>query len=299
MSGSKGGTAYSGLKKGTSPWDNMSASIEAANARSSGGAACVAFYVEHGESDHNAGTSRAAYTANLVEWQYDVAAKCRTAARGGDPPLFIAQFSSWTATGLTGHATTSLIPLAVYDAARANSSTVKIVGPHYYLTHAADGIHMTSTESRRMGAMAGKAIAAGSAWQPLWPRLSSPVERTTNVITVYLYTPVPPLVVDTTNVTGVSETTRGFEYTDDSSPPSITAVDCSAACSGNTCSCQITLSGTPTGANKKLRYAYTGTDNAAGGPTSGPRGNIRDSDTATWQGANLYNWLVHFEESVP
>jgi hypothetical protein len=300
VSGSKGGAAYTSIKKGTSPFDNLAASIEAANSRSVGGASCTAIYMEHGESDHQSLTTRSQYTANLVEFHSDVAAKCRTAARGGEPPLFIAQFSSWTASILANHGATSLIPMAVYDAARQNYRKVALIGPHYQWTHAADGVHMTAASSRAMGALAGKAIAYGSGWQPLWPRLDgTAVSRTTNVITVYLYTPVPPLVVDTTNITGVSASTRGFEYTDDSSPPAISSVDCSAACSGNICSCAITLASTPTGANKKLRYAYTGTDTNSGGPTSGPRGNIRDSDTATWQGANLYNWLVHFEETVP
>lgn len=296
VSGSKNASVYTAIKRGTVPFENMERMLESASARA--GHKCIASVLIHGESDHAAGTSRAQYTANVVEFQSDIRAKCNAVGSGSGVPMFVSQMSSWTDDWYAGTNTTSVIPLAVYDAARQNSGTVVLVQPFYNWTHAADGLHLTNTSSRSMGAKFGQAIAFGPSWQPLWPRLSSPVERTTNVITVYLYTPFPPLVVDTTNITGVSATTRGFEYTDDSSPPSITAVDCSAACSGNTCSCQITLSGTPTGANKKLRYAYTGTDNNAGGPTSGPRGNIRDSDTATWQGAALYNWLVHFEESV-
>lgn len=299
VTGVMGGALYSQVKKGTQPWTNMEVSLESAGARL--GFPCAGLYVEHGESDHQNLTSRAQYAVNLSEWQTDFQNECNasTPTRNVTAPLFIAQFSSWTAGILINHATTSPIPMAVYDAARAYPERIKLIGPHYYITHGGDGVHPANTNRRTMGAMAGKAMAVGPTWQPLWPRLTSPVSRSTNVITVYLYTPVPPLVVDTTNITGVSATTRGFEYTDDSSPPSITAVDCSAACSGNTCSCQITLSGTPTGANKKLRYAYTGVDGNFGGPSTGPRGNIRDSDTATWQGANLYNWLVHFEEAVP
>lgn len=296
--GAAGGAVYTSIKKGTTqPWLHMSAMVEAASARLR--EKCVASVLIHGESDHGAGTTRATYKANIFELQTDLATKCRDVGSiVYDTPMYVDQFSSWTSSFFAGTNTTSVIPLAVYDAARERPGRVIMVQPHYWAAHGAD-VHFTNAGSRSVGAKIGQVIAHGPTWQPLWPRLSSPVERTTNVITVHLHTPFPPLVVDTTNVTGVSETTRGFEYTDDSGPPSITAVDCSAACSGNTCSCQITLSGTPTGANKKLRYAYTGVDNAAGGPTSGPRGNIRDSDTATWQGANLYNWLVHFEENVP
>lgn len=296
VTGANGGSAYTAIKSGTNTFLAMERMMESAAARN--GDRCLASVLIHGETDHINGTTRQTYAANILEMQSDIKAKCaRIGSAGQQVPIFVSQMSSWTDDNNPGTSTTSAIPMAVYDAARA-SGDCRLVQPFYNWTHAADGIHLTNTSSRAMGAKFGQAIAFGPSWQPLWPRLDSPVERTANVITVYLHTPFPPLVVDTTNVTGVSATTRGFEYTDDSSPPSITEVDCSAACSGNTCSCQITLASTPTGANKKLRYAYTGTDNAAGGPTSGPRGNIRDSDTATWQGAALYNWLVHFEEPV-
>lgn len=295
--GAKGSSAYTAIKSGTAPYIQLERMMEAAAARD--GDKCAAFVLIHGEDDHAAGTTRTQYAANIVEFRTDLMAKCRAIGSGGELPTYVTQFSSWTDDNFTGTNTTSVIPLADYDAARANMGRIFLVQPFYNWTHAADGVHLSNTSSRAMGAKIGQAMAAGPAWQPLWPRINSPVSRTTNVITLYLYTPFPPLVVDTTTITGVSATTRGFEYTDDSSPPSITAVDCSAACNGNICSCQITLSGTPTGANKKLRYAYTGTDNQPGGPTTGPRGNIRDSDTASWQGTNLYNWLVHFEETVP
>jgi hypothetical protein len=61
----------------------------------------------------------------------------------------------------------------------------------------------------------------------------------------------------------------------------------------------ITLAATPTGANKRLRYAYTGVPGNAAGPTSGPRGNLRDSDaTPSLYGNPLYNWCVHFDKPV-
>ena len=53
-------------------------------------------------------------------------------------------------------------------------------------------------------------------------------------------------------------------------------------------------------ANRRLRYAFTGIANARGGPTSGPRGNLRDSDaTPSRNGYALYNWCIHFDEAVP
>jgi hypothetical protein len=61
----------------------------------------------------------------------------------------------------------------------------------------------------------------------------------------------------------------------------------------------ITLSATP-GANGHLRYAFTGISGALGGPTTGPRGNLRDSDaTPSRDGFKLYNWCVHFDMPAP
>jgi hypothetical protein len=62
----------------------------------------------------------------------------------------------------------------------------------------------------------------------------------------------------------------------------------------------VTLASTPTGASRRIRYAYTGTSGNAAGPTTGMRGNLRDSDTTTCgSGTVLRNWSVHFEEAVP
>ena len=87
----------------------------------------------------------------------------------------------------------------------------------------------------------------------------------------------------------------GFAYTDDSAtPPTIQQV----ALDGPT-SVKITLSAPPVGQNRKLSYAFTGTVNAKAGATTGPRGNLRDSDaTPSRNGYALYNWGVHFESKL-
>lgn len=298
ISGSRGGTAAASMLPGSLPFIWMERQMEAAGVR--GGRLGAVHFKGH-EADDAAATTRAQITANLVTLRDAINAKANacTRARGNSALVFITQNSNWTKAVPRAAAKAAL---AEYDAARNDPAGFKIAGPSYQYAYDTAGIHMTGASYRAMGATAGKARFYNAAWQPLWPRLSSPVERAANVITVYLYTPVPPLVVDTTNVTGVSATTRGFEYTCGSSPPAISGVDCSAACIGTTCSCAITLATTP-GApcltDDKVSYAITGTSGNNAGPTSGPRGNIRDSDTATWQGAALYNWLVHFEEDVP
>ena len=48
-----------------------------------------------------------------------------------------------------------------------------------------------------------------------------------------------------------------------------------------------------------VRYAYTGAPGAVAGATTGPRGNLRDSDaTPSLYGYALYNWAIHFEIAV-
>lgn len=298
ISGSRGGTAASSMLSGSLPFIWMERQMEAAGVR---GGQLGAIHFKGHENDDVAATTRAQITANLVTMRNSINAKANavTRARGNNAVMFITQNSNWTKTVPRAAAKAAL---AEYDAARADPSGIKLTGPSYQYAYDTAGLHMTAASYRAMGATAGKARFYNTAWQPLWPRLSSPVSRNGAVITVYLYTPTPPLVVDTTTVTGVSASTRGFEYTCGSSPPAISSVDCSAACSGNVCSCDITLASTPGApclADDTIGYAITGTSGNNAGPTSGARGNIRDSDTATWQGANLHNWLVHLEESVP
>jgi len=117
-----------------------------------------------------------------------------------------------------------------------------------------------------------KVVVDGQEWKPLKP---ATITRAGAVLTIKFAVPTPPLVFDTTLVSNPGN--YGFEYTDDSgSPPAINSV---AVTESDTVT--ITLSTTPTGTNKRLRYAYTGVPGNPGGPTTGPRGNLRDSDATT------------------
>jgi hypothetical protein len=109
-----------------------------------------------------------------------------------------------------------------------------------------------------------------------------------------MFVPAPPLVIDTTLVTDPGK--NGFEWKDDGpATPTIASV---AVTGPDTV--VITLSAVPVGANHRLRYAFTGVSGALGGPTSGPRGNLRDSDaTPSAEGYKLYNWCVHFDAPAP
>ena len=62
---------------------------------------------------------------------------------------------------------------------------------------------------------------------------------------------------------------------------------------------RLRLSKIPTAGHKRLRYGYTSDLFVGGGPTTGPRGCLRDSDPApSLYGHSLYNWCVHFDKPV-
>jgi hypothetical protein len=289
-----GGIAYSGLKKGTTAYANGMAQTQAAfNLAQASGKSYVVRGVTnvHGETDHVLGNED--YASNLAEWQANYETDVQAIDGQTDPvPMFHTQMSSWPKLGAP---TTSLIPIAQLAASIASGGKIILVGPKYHLPYALDGVHLTNEGYRHMGEDYAKAyrrtILEGKPWEPLRP---ISVTRTGAVITVKFLVPVPPLVFDDQLVTDPGD--KGFEFDQDGSDvPAIADV---ALTGPDTVT--ITLAAEPTGQNQRIQYAYTGTAGAAGGPTTGPRGILRDSDaTVSPNGYSLFNWCVHFDEPVP
>ncbi len=287
------GQPYAVLRKGTTAYANGMAQVTAGAmlaAAASETYTVRAVTVIHGESDHNGGNQN--YDQNLLEWQSDYEADVQAITGQTAPvPMFTDQMSSFTALG----STTSTIPLQQLAAAAARPDRIFVVAPKYMLAYVPDGVHLTGDGERMLGEYYAKAwrrvLVDGEPWLPVSPRA---VQRDGAVITVDFNVPAPPLVLDTTLVTDPG--TFGFGFSDTSgAAPTITAVEIV-----DDDTVRITLSAAPTGGNKRLRYAMTGTTGAAAGPTTGARGNLRDSDGAVSLAAYpLYNWCVHFEEAVP
>ncbi len=290
-----GGRAYAALKKGgTEPAyaNGLKQVSEAKRLADADGKSYVVRVVTnvHGESDHVAKNTN--YAQNLVEWQqnYEDDVKAIT-GQTGTLPMLHTQFSSWTKYSTA----TSAVVIAQLQASVDHPDAIPLVGPKYFLPYVADGVHLTSEGYRWMGEYYAKVyrqiVIQGRRWEPLRPvaAVSAGVE-----ILVTFHVPAPPLVLDTTSITDPGN--YGFEYTDDSgAPPAITAV---ALTSPTTV--KITLASEPTGGGKRVRYAYTGVIGARAGTTSGPRGNLRDSDaTVSRSGKPLQNWAVHFDFAVP
>jgi hypothetical protein len=291
-----GGQPYAALKKGgtTACYANGMAQLKAGHDLAV--AAARTYVVRavtnvHGESDHIA--LNTAYEANLVAWQNDYETDVKAVTGQAEAvPMLQSQISSWTRFN---NSTISQIPGAQLAAHVDSAGKVVLVGAKYHLPYVADGVHLTNEGYRHMGEDYAKVyrrvILEGKPWEPVRPHT---VSRAGAVVTVKMFVPSPPLVLDTTLVTDPGK--FGFEWADDG--PATPTVASVAVTAPDTV--VVTLSAPPTGANPRLRYAYTGIGGAAAGPTTGPRGNLRDSDATPSRGSYpLYNWCIHFEAAAP
>lgn len=292
-----GGGSYAAMKKGQTAFTWLEHLLEAYGARTRA-ERVIASVTIHGEQDKTNGTTTDAYKAALVEWQSDIQNKVRGVTESGASASVPMLFNQTSSSCKAPHS--SLIVAAQYLAFKENSSSLILVQPTYPLTHHDDDVHLVASSYQIMGAQFGKVVvelSQGRTWLPFYPVA---VSMEGAVITVQMHVPHPPIVRDTTLVE--SATGDGFSYTCASSPPAISSVDCTGECAGNLCNCVITLAsvpGAPCLSGDSIRYAWPTTSCTDPGPVLGARGNYRDSDTAEWQGTALYNWLVHFEESVP
>lgn len=245
----------------------------------------------HGESDHQNGNTT--YEANLLEWQSDYETDVKAITGQAEPvPMLHTQFSSWTK--LAGGLTTSAVAAAQLSAHVNAPGKIILVGAKYHLPYVNDGVHLTNEGYRHMGEDYAKVyrrvILEGKTWEPVRPKA---VTRAGAVVTLKMHVPVPPLVIDTVRVSDPGN--YGFEWTDDG--PVVPTIVSVAVTGPDTV--VVTLSGVPN-ANGRIRYAFTGVAGAKGGPTTGPRGNLRDSDaTPSRDGYELYNWGVHFDVPSP
>lgn len=283
------GISYSGLKKSTNPYNNSI--ISAQNAKSISELYNTSFatpgvLIVHGEGDSVSNT----YQSDVEQWQSDYQSDLNVVTGSNNVvPLFHSQPSTWTQSPSVS---TAKSPIALLKAHEANPMKTVLVGPKYFLPYA-DGLHLSNSGYRWLGEYYAKAwykrVVKGEVYSPLRPEK---ISRTGNVIDVTFTGNVGNLVLDTTRVSNPGN--YGFEYTDASSSASISSV----AVTG-TSTVQVTLNTVPTGNDKKLRYAFTGTPGTAGGTSTGPRGNLRDSDpTVSPNGYDLFNWTVHFDKGI-
>ena len=300
------GADYKTLKRGTVPYRNALATVSrvAAILKGMGLRDVVrAVTVTHGETDFIKGASAAEYEADLVQWRsdYDNDLRAITGQRES-VMLFTDQMNNYTSKTLKSAASqTSPIPLAQLQAALDHPGSIALVCPKYWLEYnPKDGAHLTSRSEEMLGEKYGEAMKRtfvdSAVWKPLY---ITGAAINANLVTLSYNIPAPPLALDTTLVSDPGN--HGFVYSDDSAaPPSITAVELA---NGNT-QVLIHLSAVPAAppGRRHIKYAYVGSLGCGGGgcdagPSSGPRGNLRDSDPtmSRLDGGNsihLYNWAV-------
>lgn len=283
-----GGQAMATLKKGTAQYD-IGMQLSALAVEHVSRLVPVQKYVPkfilfmHGERDNQDGTTQVAYQSELEAMQKNISDDL--AAITGEKrsiPMFLCQMSSWTWNKNESPVTEAQLQESV------DNPNIFCVCPKYFIPHP-DGVNLINTGYQLLGQYYTKAILSymrTGAWEPLRPISLS---RSGATITVTYNNPVTsPLVIDTTAVTDpllAGTPSRGFRYTDDSASAYVDSV----ALGGAYNEVDVILNTTPTGANKQLTYAATLGIGPGGGPTQGPRGNIRNSDS-------LPDWCVHWQE---
>ncbi len=296
-SGGLGAAPYSSLSKGSSQYTQFMAQFSAAVTRAgalspSRSLRVPAIQLVHGESDNGS----ASYPANLVTWQSDLETDIQ-AATGQTEHVVLLQTQVGAWQKLNGVAT-SRTPIDQLDAAEAHPGLIAVCGPKYHLAYnPGDGYHLSAAGYCRMGGMYAKCwetIRNGGQWAPLVP---TAIARSGATVTVTYHVPAGSITLDTSEVSDPGN--YGFEWSDDGTGGATSISSVSVTASDTV---TITLNRTPTGNNKRLRYAYTGIVGNAGGPTTGPRGCLHDGETATVDCASTYhlwNYGVVFDRAVP
>ena len=274
------GQCYSVLKKGGtgSNYADSITAVTTSAATPPNGRRLVrvrAMLCVHGECD----ASNVNYAANLAEWQSDYQTDIQAATGQTDGvPMFV---SEWQPAKLNN----------IYGAYLADPTRIVLVGPKYFLEHS-DSLHLVSSQYTILGEYYAKAywqhVIQGTQWHPLRP---TSVSRSGAVITLVYGAQgrVGDLVFDTTAVTALADGNYGFEYTD--SATGLIHVQSVAITDAANGVVQVTLTGNP-GAGGFFTYGASG---SGGGPVTGTRGNLRDSDPAVGRsGAHLYNWATNW-----
>lgn len=295
-----GGARYGALKKGTAIYTQSMAMLSAFHAAASGGGlgkpelGVVAICALHGESDN--GFEITDYAAKLLEWWTDYNADFATFYAGTGVAQILVPLLACQHATIPFNQPASDTRFQLLEAHKANPGKTICVGPRYHLRHAHATPHISNHSQRQHGLtyakVMKKVVTDAGTWDPVRP-LS--VNRSGAVITIVFHVPVAPLVLDRSRVFDPNEF-YGFEYYDDATSAAIQSVALVGAAT-----IEITLSGTPTGANKKVRYAWAASpilDNNYAGPITGHRGCLRDSDPTTLLGYESFNWCVHFSENV-
>lgn len=245
-----------------------------------------------GESNATGTTAAylSAFQAMLADYRADIPVKT---GQISPIPVFVYQLSSEQESYTPGP---TLRPANVSQAffeASNSDPNVLIATPMYWVPHS-DKVHFNQSYAPQLGMHWGKAfykrVVRGEKWRPLEPRRVTKISA--RVLVVAFNVPEGPLVFDTVTVTNPGD--YGFKVEDDSGFVTVTEVQIVRDAVRITLAADLVT-------NPKVSYAHYGVSGNGGGPITGARGCLRDSDPTV--GVNgyeqLWNWAVSFKVSVP
>ncbi|WP_158797680.1 sialate O-acetylesterase [Pedobacter sp. L105] len=186
------------------------------------------------------------------------------------------------------------IALSLYELTQTSSGFYQ--GPCLYpYTHSTDQLHLIGNSYAMVGALAGyimkRIVVDGIDWKPI---SITDYSMDTSVLNLRFYTPVSPLVIDTTIVTDPGN--LGFKIYDLTG----TEITITSVSQPRPNTIKIVLP-VPVVSGMRLTYGLNGTIGKSG-PVAGARGCLRDSQGTTLKyqpaGLNypLHNWCPMFEK---
>jgi len=245
------------------------------------------------QGEANAGGDKTTYKNALIKLKADINADVKAITGQKNDVIFL-NYQMASQNWNIGSAPT--INLALLELTQGTGTPGFYQGPPLYpYTHSTDQLHLVGSSYAMVGALAGyimkRIVVDGIEWKPI-----SVTDYTmdANMLNLRFYTPVSPLVIDTTLVTDPGN--YGFKLYDLSNNE-ITIISVSHP-RPNTIKI---ISPVPVVAGMRLTYGLNGTTGKSG-PTAGARGCLRDSQGTTLKyqpaGLNypLHNWCPMFEK---
>ncbi|RQR37859.1 hypothetical protein [Burkholderia sp. Bp9142] len=295
-----GGTPYSGLKKGTAPYNSLISSVAGGKATANGKGwkyFVPTLYIVHGESE-SGNIADATYAGYLLEWISDFTTDIMPITGQRQPPVMILSQMNRQKASNEG---VTLGQVLAHD----NNANIILIGPKYQHLYY-DDAHMLAegyVKQGEYGERASRHWLARRKWSPLKP---VSVVGAGNTITIQFNNtlasadtvpgPVGALAFDTTVVTNPGN--YGFEYADGNGT---TITNVALGVDGT--SVVLTLSAAYV-VGATLQYAMQSALNLNTMPTgqnTGSRGCLRDSDArdqSRFDGTNLFNWCVAFRKTL-
>ncbi|WP_339429514.1 sialate O-acetylesterase [Pseudomonas taetrolens] len=279
-----GATTIQNLYKGSVSYANLMTTVAQCKAYATArGYGYEVPFVDWIQGEANTNGSQGAYLTALLLLQSDLTTDIGAISGQPNIPLVLCQMSSWT----TKNVTTSYVPHEQLQAALENPTKFICAGPKYWLDYHTDGVHLTGKGSVQLGAMHRAPAAAAIARKTWLPTHCTKAVRNGATVTLTFFTPEGPLVSDTFNVSDPGN--LGIRWIDSAYSATVSSAQVNA---DNTVT--VTLSAVPTGAAQKIGIADLGIAGALGGPMTGPRSCLRDSNTERDPlGSPFYNWACH------